>query len=334
MEADPMNAHSQPLSRTLGFPTDGSAGGAALCRAKLPSVDEGWRYRAAFWRGRLANLLGGHRLQPARARRHAAVAEISEDLRLRWQRLFDVPAAGAEAVPFLYGHSVGLQLGTRALGDTGVNLRHLLHVRHRTTHVAGTAACAQVRRQHLVCGLRRALRLAADKALIELQTQVHDADGRLLALVDDSFVARRLPASDLGALAIDPTAVAGLDGLRQRRPQLDPGAAGACTRWLPLDADFGRAYGQVSGDFNPAHTGRPRAWLPGPRLPVVQSLGLRDLVARHLTEMGAALDLLSLTFANPARVGRVLCLVVQAPRLELHDERGHLVAYGEARALD
>jgi hypothetical protein len=332
MEADPMTARNAAVNRPFDLARNSPATDAPPRQAALHAVDQGWRYLAAFWRGRLANLLGGHRLLPTQARRHAAEVTVSEALRLRWQRLFDVPAAAAEAVPFLYAQSVGLQLYTRTLGDMGVNLRHLTHLRHQTEHLAGTAHCAQERRLRLVGGLRQVWRLGSHKALIELQIDVMNADGRPLARVQDSFVARQLPSTDTAALPVDTEVVSGLSGLRQRRPQLELGAAGACTRWLSLERDFGHDYGRVSGDFDPGHTGWPRDRLPGSRHLSVPTLGLRDLVVRHLSEMGAPLDHLSLSYVKPARPGKSLCLVVQAPRLELHDERGHLVAFGEARA--
>ena len=328
-----MTARNAAVNRPFDLARKGPATEAPPRKAALHVVDQGWRYGAAFWRGRLANLLGGHRLLPAQARRHAADVTVSEALRLRWQRLFDVPAAAAEAVPFLYAQSVGLQLYTRTLGDMGVNLRHLTHLRHQTRHLAGTAACAQERQLRLVGGLSQVWRLGSHKALIELQIDVMAADGRPLARVQDSFIARQLPSTDTAALPVDLEVVSGLSGLRLRRPQLELGAAGACTRWLALDRDFGQTYSHVSGDFDPALRGWPRAWLPGTPRPVVPSMGLRDLVARHLTEMGAPMDHLSLTYAKPARPGKSLCLVVQAPRLELHDERGQIVAFGEAQAL-
>jgi acyl dehydratase len=334
MEADPMSTHTT----RLGDDFSGPAPAALVVRDSapervalvLPGVDEGWRYTAAYWRGTLNNLFNTNRLHAGRAGRYSAAVSISDSLCRRWQRLFDVTAGNAAAVPFLYNQSVGTLLYTRLLADLGINFRHLLHLRHETVHVAGVKICAGAQRQQLHSHCKRVLRMGEDKALVELVTQVQAPDGNLLAVVEDSFLVRRLPAADLAALPGDRAVMRDLLGLRRRAAQLDMGATGTCTRWLPLATDMGRAYGRVSGDMNPVHTGGLAARLFGVQQPFLQGLGLRNLVVRHLADMHMPMDRLSFTFARPATLGTTLSLLVEGPHFELQAEDRRLVAYGEA----
>ena len=325
-----MSTHTTHLSPVFNglAPTRTRPAQARLLR--LSSAEPGWLQAFAGWRGALRQLLRSHRLRPDRARSYSAPLSISTALRERWQRVFNLPAH--TTAPLLYGQSVGTQLYAWVFDDLGIQRKHLLHLKHLTVHVAGVPACAAAEHQQLVCSLKRALRMAQDKALVELHTQVLDGNGRLQAVVEDSFLIRHLPAADLDALPGDRSVMRELVGLRGRRPQIDLGAPAACARWLPLPHAFGAAYGRICGDQTAAlrHSAGPRLF--GSRRPFLQGMGVRNLVASQLADMGVPLDRFSLTFASPAYLGQTLSLVVHGERHELHDERGRLVAYGEASA--
>ena len=303
--------------------------GAALPLV-LPGADQGWRHAACYWMAALGGLLTPHRLRPERARRYGAPVTISDALVARWHRLFGID--GSAGVPLLYNQSVGTLLYMAVFADLGLNVRHLLHLQHRTVHHAGVAACAAARQQRLVCGLRRALRLGEDRALVELETQILDAGGAPLATVVDAFMVRRLPAADVRALPSDRHVTRELIGLRRRRAQVDPASGDAWRRPLPIGRHLGRAYGQVSGDRNPVHTTAFGAWLFGLPRPFLQGLGLRSLVVRELALDGTPIDRLEMTFASPAYLGQMLGLVVDGDRFEEEDAAGTLVAFGRAGA--
>lgn len=300
-------------------------------RLQLPAVDQRLRYAGHYWTATLRNLLGEHRLHTGRVGRYAAPVQISERLHQRWHSLFGSDTG--PPVPFIYCQSVGTLLYTRLFGDLGFNFRHLLHLQHATRHVAGPADCARSRRLELTCSLQGAWCLNGGKALIAVRTEIHrpaDEGGALLAVQDDRFVIRGLPPTDLAVLGCDLQALADLQDLRERRPQLDPQAPGARAVALPLAADLGRRYGRVSGDFNPVHTGSLLARLFGVRRPFLQGLGLRNAVVRELTAWGLPLDQLQISFASPAYLGQTLHLVVHDQRFELVDETGRVVAFGQA----
>ena len=125
----------------------------------LPSVSEPWRYALAYGRLTLASLIGPHRLRLQGPRTYHAPVHISPRLANRWRALFDVPARAAATVPLLSNQSVGTLLYSQLFADLGINLRHLLHLHHRTVHHASVAACAKARAQQLRCRVQRVLRL-------------------------------------------------------------------------------------------------------------------------------------------------------------------------------
>lgn len=324
-----LTVHEAPV---LPAPWAGGRRGSAAepVALALPSVEQGWRYAARYWAATLGNLLRPHRLRPERARRYSATVAISDVLAARWHRLFGID--GASGVPMLYNQSVGTLLYTAVFADLGINFRHLLHVQHRTVHHAGAAACAAARQQRLVCGLKRALRLGEDRALVELETQILGADGALLATVVDAFMVRQLPAGDMRHLPSDRAVTRDLVGLRRRRSQVDGGSGSAWRRPLPLDRHLGCAYGDVSGDRNPVHTTALGARLFGVPRPFLQGLGLRSLVVRELALDGAAIDRLEMSFASPAYLGQMLGLVVDGTTFEVQDAAGTLIAFGTVGA--
>ena len=299
---------------------------------RLPSVDEGLRYASRYWTATLRNRLSEHRLHTGCVGRYAAPVRISERLLRRWQALFGTDGS-QPPVPFNHGQSVATLLQARIFADLGFNGRHLLHLQHATTHVAAPADCARSRHQELVCSLQGAWCLDGGKALIALRTEIRrpsDEGGALLAVQDDRFLIRNLPATDLAVLGCDLRALQALQGLRERQPQIDPATPGARVVALPLAADLGRRYGRVSGDFNPVHGGGLLARLFGGRRPFLQGLGLRNAVLRELAALGLPLDALRLCFVSPAYLGQTLRLVVLGGHFELVDGAGRVVACGQA----
>jgi len=297
----------------------------------LPSVSEPWRYALAYGRLALASLIGPHRLRLQGLRPdHAyhAPVHISPRLAHRWRALFDVPARAAATVPLLANQSVGTLLYSQLFADLGLNLRHLLHLHHRTLHHASVADCAKSRQQQLRCRVQRVLRLGEDRALVDVQTQVLAPDGTLLSQVEDGFLVRGLPSADLAPLKADRALLRDVLGLRRRLPRLSSSEGQARVSAMEVSHGMGLDYGRISGDMNPVHTCSLGAWLFGLKRPFLQGLALRNLVVRHLAELGASVEHLSLTFASPAYLGQTLLLVADSGALEVHDAKGRLVAFG------
>ena len=299
---------------------------------QLPGCERRLAYAAHYWPATLLNLLRPHRLQPAVPQpRLSAPVTIPAPLRRGWETLFDTDAR----CPLLTNQSVGTLLYTRLFAQLGLNFRQLLHVQHRTQHLAGAAALAGAQSQRLVCELHRCWRLPDGKALVVLQTAIarpDDEGGGLLARVEDRFLIRRVPRPDWEQLpAVTQRAqVMELVGLRRRRAALQAGAPGVSAVPLQLASDLGRRYGCVSGDHNPVHTTALAARLFGLRRPFAQGLALRNLVVSELHRRGLPLQRLQLSFAQPAYLGQAVTLLLHEGAFELQDGGGQVLLFGSA----
>lgn len=296
----------------------------------LPGCERPLAYAMQYWPATLFHLLRPHRLRASVATpRLAAPVQIPQPLRQHWEQLFDTDAR----CPLLANQSVGTLLYTKLFGQLGLNFRQLLHVQHRIEHAGSPEAFAAAERQELVCSLQGCWRLADDKGLVALQTEIHRPaaeGGARLAVVEDRFMIRRVPRADWERLpALEGRgALRELLGLRKRRAELD--ATQGLAIELPLAADLGRRYGRVSGDHNPVHTTALAAKLFGLPRPFAQGLALRNLIVAALHRIDAPLQSLQLTFAQPAYLGQTLRLVLQDERFELLDARQQVIAFGQA----
>ena len=335
-----MSAPTPAFDRSLALP--GSAAHVpapephaplpAYRQLRLPSVDTPWRHAWSYVRAALPGLLGPHSLQLGEADHCSSPMLLSPRLVRRWRALFDVPARAASRVPLLSNESVATLMQVRLFADLGVRLRHLTHLQHRTVHHAAVEDNAGSREQRLSCHLQRVLRVGEDRVMIELRTVVHDADGRLLCELDDGFMVDHLPPESLAGLASDRELLRELLGLRRRLPRLSTLIGEARLSEMAVPASMGRRYGRIAGNLNPVHCCRLGAWLMGARRPSLQALALRNLVVRHLAELGVAMDRLAITFAGPTWLGQMLMLVVEGEEFEVHDAQGRLVAFGTSGA--
>ena len=296
---------------------------------RLPSTEHGLRYAVTYWSATLRSLLGEHRVQSAAAGRYATAFEMTDSLRQRWHQVFD-PGHGAVAVgcPLLYSQSVGTLLYTRLFTDMGINLRHLLHLKHRVTHPLGVAAYLGAGRQILACRLKRCVRAGPARVLVLLEMQLSDEQGRTVAVVEDGFLVRNVPVCDVASAEPDRLLLRELMNLRRRSVTIDADAAATRRAALPFASDGAQRFGRVSGDLNPVHTGGLCSRLFGIERPSVQGLYLRNRVVCELGRWGLALDRFEITFTSPAYAGQTLQLRQQGADFEVVDGEGRLVAYG------
>jgi len=300
----------------------------------LPGVTQGLRYRWAYWTSTIRNLRVPHALRTDDVGSYGAPVTITPALRARWQRLFndtgdrtdpDVP------VPYLYNQSVGTLLYTRLIADLGINFRHLLHVQHETKHWSSVQEWVNTDRQELHASLRGAWRLGDGKAMIALRIAIHRSrhdGGHLLGTVNDRFIIRNVPESDLVRLESGRAHLRMLAELRRKDPQLDATQPGSVVGAIRVPADMGKRFGQVSGDFNPVHTTQWAAKMFGVKRPFLQGLGLRNAMIRQLALHGRPLVRFSMSFASPAFLDQTLRVVMQGDAFELVDEAGQVVAFG------
>ena len=333
-----MNAPDTAVDHSLTLPLPSATADAGapaepphgddFVQLNLPSVDQPWNYAWAFVRTAVTGWRGSHRLHSRAPQHYRASVQVSPRLERRWRALFDVPARACKRVPLLTNQSVSTLMVSQLFADLGINLRQLSHVQHRTAHHADVATCARACSQELQCHVKRILRLGEDRVLVEVQIQVRDTRGQLLSQVDDGFVVGGLPPCDLAGLPSDRNLLRELLGLRRRLPRLSVSEGDALVSEMPVQGSMGRAYGRLSGDVNPVHMGCLGAWLFGLKRPLLQGLALRNLVVRHLVELGAPVERLRLTLAAPAVLGQSLLLVLSGHEFEVQDAQGRLVAFG------
>ena len=296
---------------------------------RLPSTEQGLRYAVTYWSATVRSLFGEHRVRSAAVGRYATAFEMTDALRQRWHDLFD-NGCGAVPVgcPLLYSQSVGTLLYTRLFADLSINLRHLLHLKHSVSHPLGAAAFLAAGRQLLACRLKRCVRAGPARVLVLLETQISDEQGRTVAVVEDGFLVRNVPVSDVAAAEPDRPLLRELTNLRRRNPRVDATAPGTRRAPLPIAPDLAQRFGRVSGDLNPLHTGGLCSRLFGVEPPSVQGLYLRNRVVRELSGWGLALDRFEISFTSPAPLGQTLQLRQQGADFEVVDSHGRLLAYG------
>lgn len=296
---------------------------------RLPSTEQGLRYAMTYWAATVRSLVGEHRVRTAEAGRYATAFEMTDALRQRWHALFTDSRGGVPVgCPLLYSQSVGTLLYTRLFADLGINLRHLLYLKHHVTHPLGAAAYVAAGRQMLACRVKRCVRAGPSRVLVLLETQLCDEQGRTVAMVEDGFLVRNVPLADVAAAEPDRSLLRELMDLRRRRASIDPAAGDTQRALLPIAPDLAQRFGRVSGDLNPVHTGGLCSRLLGTERASVQGLYLRNRVVRELAHWDLTPEHFEITFTSPAYVGQTLQLRQQGAAFEVVDGQERLVAYG------
>lgn len=297
----------------------------------LPSADARLRYAWRYWTARLASQSGPHRLRPQCGARYSAGFTLSAPLRERWADLFD-ERRGPSGTPyaFLCAHSVITLLHSRIFADLGVNVAHVQLLRH-VAHVGDDpAAPARVGEQRVDCALSRVVRVGPTEVLAIVATRVTDADGTLLADVEDSFLVRRLDVAYTVQADEDDAVRRVVSRLRRRAAEIDPQDSAVRMRQLYLAPSVLGRFGRVAGEREPAPVVPTLSRLLRLRRPTVQRAYLRNLVVRELAEWGLDVRDYQIVFAARARIGQTLRLLERGGDFELFDEADRLVAYGRA----
>ncbi|MFM7506829.1 MAG: hypothetical protein ACKO3M_09780, partial [Rubrivivax sp.] len=273
-----------------GVPAD------ATRRVDVPSPAQRGRYALAYWSAALRSLLVPHRLDPDSARwTYAARFQPRHDDHDRWCGAFGLDVQAASGVPFLFSQATGTLLYMRLFADLGLNLRHLLHLRHRATHTPAPAAQA-LSGQTVSARVATVHRLGSSKAVVQVASTVSNDEGLVLLHVQDDFIVRGFRPARLAAPVQHPAPP--FEALQRPKPCW---AAGTSPWHAPVDVapDLGRRYGELSGDANPVHTRRWSARLFGHAEPFLQGLATRTLIVGQLAQAGVRVDWLDLHLCRP-----------------------------------
>lgn len=313
-----MSTTTRPsLLSTAWAPSLPAPGSGAVVHVVLADPS---RWQAAWqrWRSRLH----GHRLHLQRAAHYAAHARLPESLHGDWQALFTHRARrdGDAPCAWLPAQAALSRVHARLLADLGVDRRHLRHLRQQTWYPAGVTACLSAQDQRLDCRLVRSVRITPTSVLLVVKTAFVDGASTLVALVEDSYVVRRLPPADAAQAGDDAVLRRAIARLRQRAPALDAAEAGARSVRLLADAAAARAFTRLAGELCGGQRSGAAARLQG--------VHLRGLVARELSRFGLAVSRLSITFVAHVPPGQPLCLVQCEERYEVTDAASRLVAFG------
>ncbi|MCE2909815.1 MAG: MaoC/PaaZ C-terminal domain-containing protein [Burkholderiaceae bacterium] len=299
-------------------------------RLAVPSPEQRGRYAFAYWPAALRSLLTPHRLNPDAARwTYAARFQPRPGDHERWCDAFGLDAQAAGGAPFLFSQATGTLLYLRLFADLGLNLRHLLHLRHRATHRAAPAAQG-LAGQTVSARVAAVHALGSSKAVVQVACTVSDDHGLVLLHVQDDFIVRGYRTGRLDALAQHPAPP--FEALRRPKPRW---AAGAAPWHTPIDVapDLSRRYGALSGDANPVHTLPWAARLMGHAEPFLQGLATRTLIVGQLAQDGVCVDQLDLHLCRPVPCGVRLGLSHDGQRFELSDAPGaRLYACGRFEA--
>lgn len=298
----------------------------------VPSAELGWRHRWHRWAATLPSGLRRHSLLPEEARSYRARFTPTQTMRERFARVFDL-RQGAEAIdyPVLLSVSVLALLQDRVLADLGVDRRHVRDMRHHIRLPAGAAALAKAELQELECQLLRVVRVSPSEAFVLLETRIRDADGLMLAVVEDGFLVSHLHSADTLRATEDDLLRQSIVRTRRRCAEIDSTAPGVRARQLYIADDARRLFRSVAGDSgrrlaadngNPARSGWGAA---------MSGTYLRHLVARELAEWGMAAQSLMITFTGSVHQRQMVQLRVCQQDFEVVDAAGELVAFGKAR---
>jgi acyl dehydratase len=306
----------------------GSAGTTRLL--DLPSPAQRGRYALAYWPAALLSLLVPHRLEPTAARwTYAARFQPRHDDHDRWCETFGLDARATTGAPFLFCQATGTLLYMRLFADLGLNLRYLLHLRHRATKTTAPASQA-LAGQTVSARVAAVYRLGSRKAVVQVASTVSNDEGLVLLHMQDDFIVRGFRPARLEALEQHPAPP--FEALQRPKPRWAAGSA----PWHALfevAPDLGRRYGDLSGDANPVHTRHWAARLFGHAEPFLQGLATRTLIVGHLAQAGAHIDRLDLHLCRPVPCGARLGLSHDGQRFELSDAQGaRLLACGRFEA--
>lgn len=292
---------------------------------QLPGIEQ----RAAYSLAYLRDAVRGRRPGPAAPRQHgggyATELALTPTLRGRWHAFYRTDPS--RAIPYFYAQAAATLLLRRLFADLGLAPGQVRHLRQVTCHVRGAEPAACVPLQRLSCRLQRIDRSAGGTVVVVTDMLLASADGHALALLEDTFACTGIDASQLAALPRERDLVAGHAALRRQAPQL-PRMDANLGEWV-IGLDWGRRYAALSGQMQPRHLVPLAARLLRGNAAVLQPSALRNLVVRHLADVGLMPERLVIDFCRPVLLGDRVGIVQRDDRYEVVDGRGRLVARGD-----
>lgn len=260
---------------------------------------------------------------------YEAPFSMTADQRARWWELFGTTPAAGPHVPFMYCSTTGTMLLMKAVGDVGVNLRHLLHL-NGEMHFDPERILVPDEPYRMVLRLDDIVPMGTDRIALVVIYRVYDPAGRLRYSTKEFFLIRHLDPEYLDALRKAPGygrhPTSHLEGITRRPSELGVEHRVAL---LPVPDDMAVRYGKISGDPSMWHTTPLAAKLFGFGKPFIQGLCTTNYLMSALTNAGLGpVQSLNVTYARHVFVGTTMDLRASGGRFEIVDSQGKLLAYG------
>lgn len=255
--------------------------------------------------------------------------KISENLQGRWDQLFSIDQSVPKPLQTFYSR-LSRDCLFDVLSRMRVNFANIMHLAV-SIELHRPFQGFELNRNYLYeFSLKDVIHLNHNRAVLIFRSTVQERDGTLILTHEDSMFLSNLSPHDILQLKKHSRNKAELiewySGLTKIKSRLSRDQGLHTSFFLPRETGF--RYGVLSGDLNPLHTQSWVCKLLGHNQSFVQGLFSTNLALKFLMTSGCSLRRLGLRFTYPAYVDQTIHWVAHEGSLEMQNEQGRLLAFG------
>lgn len=260
--------------------------------------------------------------------KETSLVKVDYKTKKAWEKMLNIEPSEAKKVFVAYHSKFVFDSMMKALNHKGINFKNVMHLSTCMNFIQDPMTIFTNEFVEADFEIQSIKHFNHNRAVLTMKTTLFDIFGNKSSeQLDDVFV-KNLSKDDLKTIDAENTPYERKDVFTNKYVSTINEDNASYTKSIYLDKNFGKTYGNVSGDLNPLHTSQLFAKVAGFKEPFVQGAFWVHFMHHQISKQHK-MSHLNVYMVKPALLGQDFKLYMKDGFYEIKDERNKVVCRGD-----
>ena len=260
--------------------------------------------------------------------KETSLVKVDNDTKKAWEKMLDIEPSEAKKVFVAYHSKFVFDSMMKALDHKGINFKNVMHLSTCMNFIQDPLTIFANEFVEADFEIQSIKHFNHNRAVLTMKTTLFDIFGNKSSeQLDDVFV-KNLSKDDLKTIDAKNTSYERKEVFTNKYVSTISEDNASYTKTIYLDRNFGKTYGNVSGDLNPLHTSQMFAKMAGFKEPFVQGAFWVHFMLHQISKQHK-MSHLNVYMVKPALLGQSFKLYIKDGLFEIKNESQKVVCRGD-----
>lgn len=260
--------------------------------------------------------------------KETSLVKVDNDTKKAWEKMLDIEPSEAKKVFVAYHSKFVFDSMMKALDHKGINFKNVMHLSTCMNFIQDPLTIFANEFVEADFEIQSIKHFNHNRAVLTMKTTLFDIFGNKSSeQLDDVFV-KNLSKDDLKTIDAKNTSYERKEVFTNKYVSAISEDNASYTKTIYLDRNFGKTYGNVSGDLNPLHTSQMFAKVAGFKEPFVQGAFWVHFMLHQISKQHK-MSHLNVYMVKPALLGQSFKLYIKDGLFEIKNESQRVVCRGD-----